>query len=312
MSSPNLVSATDLRRVTQGSYEQRMSRIHEAVISKLVDKFECESTDVKVLATFDEDVVAQVDGKVHRVRVQESDTGDVHVVSCVEEDVPVYNLDNAHEFVEAEVGLAVDQYLKGDITGAKVRIESVLPYVSSTPKGSEDTVLHTVESALSASRLWKRIYEQRKSQITKYVVNHLEAIEANRLEPKFSKLSDGLVEESDQSSYSDLVNEDLEYVLSRYESLRSNIQEAVDAAEDGLEKAKKSGSEVVDVYERFSEDLLNDLDRINNLNKRVLGKVTSVAGRGKLRDTLAEDLYTMEVAGRFITEVSTRLSEVAK
>lgn len=313
MESPNLVSASDLRRLTFGSYEQKIAQLRESILTGTAEISGVRVESLDLLATFEKRaVVSGPDNKFFAVTLETADDGDVHVVACAPEKVDVIDSTRMGAFIEAEVGAAVDAWFKGDVSAAVARISSVMPYVASTTEGDEKQALASLASHTEAVyRPWRRMFESRKTHIHRFVVNHFARLESTKLAAKYRKLYDGSLAESTLDGYESIVENDLAIVQNRYKLLAAETSAAVDRAAGPLEKAKGTSNDTIQLYSGFAEDLILDLAGVERLAERVSTRVSSISGRGRLRDLLAEALHQYEVASRFVVEVAERLSQAA-
>lgn len=308
--SENLVSASDLRRITHGSYEFKISQLHEDLRETIAERIGASPEDIESVATYEDHVVVRHEKSFYNVKLESSDTGERYVTLCTEEPIAVYDDSTVGTFVENEVDAAVTAYLNGDVSGALRRIAEIVPLVPSTESGSQDRAISTVECVLDRPRVWKSVLESRKNSIHRFLVNRLEDLENEKLVPKFSSLYQGNLEESELSVYAEVVNTDLDYVTQRYAKLETTLAEGIASAEPGVSKARGKGGDVVELYEKFATDLLDDVQSVNKFVSRVLPKMTAINYRGKLRDTLVERLHSYEIAGCFVTQVANRLAQM--
>lgn len=309
----NLVSASDLRRLTFGSYEQKIVQLKDSILAGVSEQIKVDAAKLSLIATFpDRAVVEGPNSSFYNVKLESSDDGSVHVVGVEKEKVEVIEPSRMGQWIESEVERAVDAWMKGDVSRARETLEGVLPHVPSTSEGDEAQVLVTVESKLSTPyRPWRRLYEERKSNIHRFVVNHFEALEATKLAPKYRKLYDGSIHESKLGGYEEIVENDLAIVMARYLKLSVDTTAAVDRARATAQKVAGSGDSSIQLYSGFAEDLVHDLAGVVRLAERATTRVGSVSGRGRLRDALAENLHQYEVASRFVVEVADRLTKAA-
>jgi hypothetical protein len=131
------------------------------------------------------------------------------------------------------------------------------------------------------------------------------------LRAKFRKLYDGSVEEAKIPGFGALVNQDLQAVALKVDGLYEATLGAFEASYAALLNAQ-SGSDssgVLDLYEGFALDLIEDLERVQTQAKIAMDRVTTVPSQGKLRDLLAEGIAPYEVASRFVINVANRLSK---
>lgn len=305
--SSKLVTAAELRRLMQGSYEQRIGKIAEAVRAHFTQMLG-EARPIEIIATLDKAAVVLSEGTFHRVTISESDHGTPRVVEVAPMDVEVYDESNIQEFVAKEATEVVDLFLKGSIKAALLRLEDLAPMVHANPARDETKVVESVATALQAPRHWKRVFEERGSHIKRFLLEDLTELDAGRLRPKFSQLYDGTIGSEKLNGYADLVEEDLEIVMERFEAVRAAVDAAHESAHGRLHEGG-SMEAVGQMYAGFAADLIDDLGSLHTLGSRAVFETSDVAARARLRDLLAESLHSREVAGRFVVVVADRLTE---
>lgn len=305
--SRKLVTAAELRRLMQGSYEQKIGEISEAVRAHFVRMHGAERP-VEIVATHAKTVVVLAEGAFHKVTIAESAHGTPRITEVAPMDVEVYDESNVQDFVAKEATEIVDLFLKGSLKAAWARLEDLAPMVHAHPPRDQGKVVEAVAVATQAPRHWKRVFEERGSNIKRYLLDDLGELNERRLRPKFTQLYDGTIGSEKLSGYADLVEEDLEIVIERLEAVRAEVDAAHEAAQGCLYEGSSS-DEVGRMYEGFAVDLIDDLRSLHEMGSRAAFETNDVAARARLRDLLAESLHSREVAGRFVVAVAGRLTE---
>lgn len=304
LSDPTKVlPASEARRLTQGSYEYLIQRIADAVGLA----FE----GATVIASYPEYVVVESGGKFFKASLEEADSGKLEVTERTEIEVDIRDRDKLDEYVQDEVRAIVDLWCSGAADKAKARLEAVAPMIVGRPFRDEGGLLESVETALTFERPWKRAFAEREDQIQAFLGSDLDEVRSGLLRPKFGKLYDGSVEEAKFPDFEGLVKQDLQAVIERVDTLFEATQEAFEESFDALVTAQGGSDEsgVLDLYEGFALDLIEDLERVQNQAKIASERINTIPGQGKLRDVLAEGIAPYEVASRFVINVANRLSK---
>jgi hypothetical protein len=304
LQDPNkVVPASELRRLTQGSFEHKIELIREAIEDANPDQA------VTIVATYpDKAVVAMGDGFL-KVAFEESDSGNLVITSSDPLNVDVRDRDGLDDFVEQEARGVVDLWLSGNAESALERLRRLAPQIKVAPERDEAKLLARVESVLEADRPWKRAYQDRQEQISQVLGSDLQE---DRLRPKFRKLYDGSITGAKLKGYADLVSEDLGIVVGRLDQITESAKTAFDGSYDSLTHAQSNEDDaegVFDLYEGFAVDLIEDLEQLRKQTMTSLQRIKDVGCQGKLRDVLAEGIAPYEVASRFVVKVATLLNE---
>lgn len=304
LSDPTKVlPASEARRLTQGSYESK--------IQQIADLVESAYKGASIIATFTDHVVLEAEGQFLKVTVEESESGKLTLTERSDIKVDVRDRDSLDGYVQEEIRTVIDLWLSGAAEKAKSRLEAVASMVTANPIRDESGLIESVESVLGAEHPWKRAYAEREEQIHTFLGSDLEEVQEAALKPKFRKLYDGSMEESKLAEFEALAKQDLAEVLQRIEALGESTQAAFESSFEALVNAQSGsdGSGVLDLYEGFALDLIEDLERVQNQAKIASERITTVPGQGKLRDVLAEGVAPYEVASRFVSNVANRLSQ---
>jgi len=297
-----LVPASELRRISTGSYEEKIEAVRGVVVDHLREVLG--TSEVKVVATHSDHVVAHAGGCFHRVDLKTSDKGATRVVDVGALQVETY--EEPTKFATKEAERVVDLFFHGAVDQAQEKLVGIIPLVITDQKRDEDQRVEGVEELIGADRPWRTLFEERSAQLKEFILDELEVLEAHRPQPKYRALYEGSIDESKLGSYADLVEEDLEIMLDRIEAVRETTLTAFKRARPAL---RESGDdEVFPMYEQFAVDLIDDLGTVHEAGSRAAFEIEDVGCRGKLRDRLAESIHNYEVASRFVVAVAQRLT----
>lgn len=138
----NLVSAVDLRRLTMGSYEQKIVATRNAITEGAAKHLRVSADKLQIVATYEDQAVVLTGGAFWRLKLEKSDDGQVHVTDSVQETVQAYGLDNvgAFQFAEDAAEAVVDAFLAGRVPEAKERLGQL---VRVAPLSTGLSLLHT-------------------------------------------------------------------------------------------------------------------------------------------------------------------------
>lgn len=305
--SKKLVPGSELRRLMQGSLEERVSQIGDAVQSHFHEMNS--DSDAEIVATHSDAAVVFSEGMFHRAKYEVSDNGNVRVVEVEPLQVETFEENEAHKLLYKEAREVVDLFINGATPVAKARLQDLALQAASVSQPDDKRSLETVESLLKMDRAWKSLYEQRGKAIRKFIMDDLEELDRERLQPKFRQLYEGQISDEKLFGYASLVEEDLEIVLDRAEAVHDAARTAFESVSGTL---RKLDNDIIPMYEEFATDLLDDLQTIHKAASKAVFETNDVAVRGRLRDTIAEALHPYEVASRFVVEVANRLTEAQK
>lgn len=309
LSDEKLLTDSEFRRLRDGSYEDRIGRIREIVVSSASDHF-VEGVTPEVVATYSNRAVVISEGQFFDVQVETSNAGEYRVVGVKPLEVEAYDQSDLGKYVQKEASRAVELFLRGSTESAVEHMLSIVPYVGKETKGTELS-LEALECVLNKETLWKELLVSKRSEITQIIESALgELEECSNVEPKFRTLHECYDQEK-LEGYASLVNEDTEAVFSSIESLLEDSSEALEVTKQALE-----GEDVTGPLEQFSlffEALVDDLKTVHRLAEacRVcMGEDVSALSR--LHDLLIERLRPYDIGTRFAVAVAQQLSSEAK
>jgi len=298
----------EVKKLTEGSYEHLISQI-EGLVQQHSVKLFGKKTESRVLGTFSTYAVAlSEDGDVIRIRYGRNDEGSLQIEGFSSVDIKSYSQANLKEFVSGEVKTAVAEWMEGRVEQAQKRIAAISHLVDGNTMDDSKMVESFIVS-LKALRPWKSIYGERKQRIRESAgLRPGQLVEAADA-PKFRLLYNGsIVEAKELDRYKDLVVTDLASVATRV----GGLLEQVEAAYDNLCSVVRSEDlqdESIRMLSTLSEDLISDLRRLHDVLVAAPSQLSKPDCLGKLHDAVVEELNDYQVAGRFVTTMSTRLRE---
>ena len=304
------VPTEEMLRLTRGSYESLISSLDEAVQAQAESLFGSK-VETHVLGTFPGYalVAAADDGRCLRVKYEQASGGGIHIVQTESIDVPSYDEENLDEFLQTESEKVLDLFRKGSVEEAEDRLRSLVTFTGKWTGPKADLTESWFE-ALHRGRPWLRLYEARKDRIHRALWDNLKALEDSRLRPKFQRLYDGSSIKEDLAGYRDLVVDEFGTLNTRINELKQKIQGAYAAIRVTTPRMEEAGEgDMMTTFTAFAEDLLEDLSRINTIATEAPEQVNRLDLLGRLYDQTVERFYKMEVAGGFISQMATRLSE---
>jgi hypothetical protein len=305
-----LIPASEIKRLSEGSYEQLISRLEEAV-AKDSKRIFGSVQETELISTFPgHAIVLGENGDFRQIRFESAQDGNLAITAIQEVAVPHFTKNNLNEFVEREASLVVDSFMRGGLTEAWSRLRGIIPYVEGDRKYSEEKLLSVMMESVRASRPWKTLFEEKQSEIKRVLWEDLAELDQNRLRAKFIKIYDGDLIEDNREGYKGLVESDLNYLSKRARALLCMIESAEQTVRPVLKSLKESGKDdILTTFGAFTEDLIDDLGRICDIVDSRCSNLHTISNLGKLYDTLAEELYIYEVAGLFIDKTARRLTE---
>jgi len=311
MKQDSFIVTEELIRATEGSFEQRIALVSEALQEHSEAVFGSE-VRAHVLATFEDSVlVVTSTGGCHRVRLDESN-GVIEFGTAVPVSAKLFAAKDMGAFVKNEATDVVDRFLRGDEEDARRGIQGLIAVVEGKPGPTEDELITAILSTFSEPRPWKRIYESKDDKIKRFVLNELVAIDENTLRPKFRKLHDGSMDSHKVGAFRDLVESDTGDAIERFIRLADSTKGCFEAARSVLGTSTDLDEEIVEVFSFLAEDLTLDLCNIRRMLSGAHTELNRVDCLGKLHDALAESFYAYEVASCFVAKVSNGLRDTAE
>ena len=302
--SSKLISASELRRLTVGSLEQRIAFTTEAVRAHF------DNDQAVIVATQPDQVVVSIGEDFYKVVIQESESGSLIITESALIEVEVFDKANVRPFVVREAKAVVDLFLRGAREAAVDRLMglgSVIHLDTGYDVLESDEALHEVEEALNTDRMWMAIYQQRRDFIRSFIGAKVAELEEAMLRPKFEKLYDDEAIRSGSEEHFDEIDEGLTRVLDRLLEVRDTVVAASNRVRVPL--SEPDADNTLLMFEGFATDLIHDLGTLHEIGSRAMSAAPSARVRGKLHDLLANGLCSREIACGFVVAVADRLIE---
>lgn len=311
ITSDAFIPVEELRKVTEGSFEQQISRLEQALSEEKVFGEE----PFKIVGTYPTHVVALSEsGTCLRLRYEAAANGKLLVTGKEPVEISVYNPSTMESFLHKEALKVVESFLYGQTEAAKERLRGIAPFVGHQAALTDDQVVEALLVGLEGDRPWRTFFRGRTEEINK-VISEADTVDLakGRLESKFIKLYDASMEESELEGFRSLVLADLSYMKDRVRSLADLVSQATDAAtivqEGMVEEADRA---VLTTFGAFGEDLLDNLRGLARIVGDAPSHLKRVDHLGRLYDVVVESVNEMEIAGRFVTRMAERLSAATK
>jgi hypothetical protein len=307
LSNERLLTDSEFRRLREGSYEDKVARIRDAVLAQASEHF-VEGVDIEVLSTYPDRVVLSAAGQFYEAKLETTNLGEYRLVGVEPAGVESYDADSLSQYVQKEASVAVDLFLKGSQKQALEHMFSMVPYVDSESAVTPDMRISAVAAELDKASSWKSTLEQRFGEMSGLAQELLgESLQLEEQEPKFRMLHEGADREK-LNTYASLVSEDLDTVLARMESLWEDASEAREIANSAV--VLEDSPEVLSVYSSFVSDLVDDLQALGVVTDSARVQIENrVEAQAKLHDMLIERLRPYEMGTRFAVAVAQRLDE---
>lgn len=308
---PRFIPTEEIKLLTRGSFEHLVSKLDDLIRENSEVVFGAK-TETHLLGTFPGyAIVASAEGDCARVKYEQVGTK-VRIAGVEKVEVPSYDEKGLSGFLKTEAEKVLDLFNAGSITEASARLRGLLALSGKVEESvvSQESAAEAWISALNRARPWERLYEARKEKIHRSIWAEMKQLEQDRLRPKFRKLYDGSIQESDLESYRDLVVENIETVRTRTEALISRLRASYEGIRLASSRIDSLDSEDgLTNFTAFSEDLVESLDKINTIATESPLHVSRVDLLGRLHDKMTERLFSMEVTGLFVSQMATRLSD---
>jgi hypothetical protein len=306
------VPREEILKLTSNSFEARTVRIEGALKEEKKRLFE--GAEPQLLGTFEGHAVVLTDaGKMFKVYVSESVTGSVHLMKAEPIQAPVYPREAMPTFLRKEARAITDLFLKGLVSEANRRAALLVKLVDENTVYDDQKIVDPLITSVVSSRAWKQALEQKEEAELKQLLGEsFDKIEANKLQPKFSKLYDGSLSSPDLEQYRGLVNEDVGHLMGRLEAVHKQALNSIGILREFSETVNDSQRETVAAFVSFVEDLAEDTRQVKKTLSEVLQGVEGLGALGRLFDTLAEELLRYEIAGSFAVQMTTRLAQASR
>lgn len=267
MSSLGIVSASELNRLTSGSYERQRHLIEVLLAFNAEKLFGVKDKAIEILASYDTRVVVQTEGRIYSVAVEQGPRG---LGLGKSEELYVKRV-TTHQIAKDLAFGVVDALLTQQMDEAVSLSEQLL---SVLPEAQEllayEQVPDQVNGLLGRNASWKQSLSANGAKTEEVLTK-----------PKFGKLYDGSMSRSDSSEFADLVKAELGEQTSELD----NLWQEVSALADVLRLNDKPT-----IWIGLSEDFLADLGQVREVLSSVDSQVYDAPVVGRISDEVAMSL----------------------
>ena len=295
---PRFFPTEAVRHLTRGSFERLISKLEEAL--EEYPMFEGSSS--YVLGTFSGlAIVASDEGACARIKYE--DKGDfIEILGHELVELKSYDTNEVSQFLEDESRKILDLWRKGNLTEATQRLRSLVEISDNVKRVDESDLMKSWVQLLTQDRPWTRLLDEKRSEIE----GALEETTRIGLHRKFHRLYDGSIPEKDLEPYRGLVTSDLGDLKESLNTLLIDTKNASEAANIQANKFEDGGA--VAALFSFSEDLLEDLARIDRIASEATKHVSGVANLSQLHDLMESRLTDAKIAQNFVDTLAKSLS----
>jgi hypothetical protein len=293
-----------LKQLTQGSHEYVISKVKRAVEEARGRLFEAAP---EIVATFARHAIIEVDGRYHRVTLEQGKDGSFSAVLTEPLEIEAIGPNDVGDFLRAKAGAVAENLINGRPAAAEDAIRDLLSHVQPRNPSEDEAVADAFVQRVRSPRPWKTVLENSSTLVDKMVPAHDRWAD---IEPKFEQLRDPkrLGEKADQ--YRDLVRSSIKEALSSLDRLAQDLAKAMPNLPVAIEKANQhDAGEVVESFESFVQDLAEDLDSIRGVVGSALRDMQETRGLAVIHDALAEEYATVQLATRFVERVLAKFVE---
>jgi hypothetical protein len=295
---PRFFPTEAVRHLTRGSFERLIAKLEEA----LQDYPLFEGASSYVLGTFSgHAIVASDEGACARVKYE--DLGDtIEVLEHELVELKSYDTSEVSEFLEDESRKVLDLWTRGRLTEATERLRSLVEVSDKVEPVSESDLMQSWLQTLTQDRPWTTLLDEKRGEIEGALA------ETTRigLHRKFHRLYDGSTSKKDLEPYRGLVTSDLGDLKESLTTLIRNTQNASETA--SAQAARFEAGNAVSALVAFSEDLLEDLARIDRIASEATKHVSDVANLSQLHDLIEARLTDAQIATDFVDTLAKSLS----
>lgn len=312
MTTGRFIPTSEIRRLSEGSYEHIVFQVDHLVKENVVRLFGGEMA-CELVGTFPTSaLVLSEDGQLVRVKFERAENGVLKLVSHGPEKVSVFTASTVEEFARKEIRRAVQAWREGRVEEAQRIIAEVAPYVDARPVREDHKIVESLIVAYRAPRPWKQLHQKRGGRIRGTLGDAaILELQESSPRPKFGPLHDGSLQESERLGYSDLLYTDFEYLRSRVESLRDLVEESYEPLGRVVRSEEFKDEEAITTFAIFTEDLISDLRRLHQVVADAPKQIMKIESLARLYDAIVEGWSEYEIAGKFVETMSKRLQEAA-
>jgi len=294
-----MFEAKELQKLVENSYEDLMTKVDNA-IAESEDVF---GKDATLLATYpNRAIVINENGKVFAVDYVVGH-GHVKFGNKKELSVPTINQDNIAK-------KAVDSFFDGN------SLAEGLKGLASSSFVKQPTPLEEVSTKLdilfSGGMLWRGFVKDNPSQMAQFAFDPKFGTPKIEVEAKFDQLYDGMTEDEELEANREEVVASLTKVSERLNKLFAKVRESYKAYKNNLPSDKtEDESAVLKHFESFSEDYIEDLERVFEFVSESVQDSESncVACLAFVHDEVAKRVTELELGERLIRKVSTEFAQ---
>jgi hypothetical protein len=306
------IPAIELGRVTEGSYEQLISKLQEE-LSASSERLFGKKCSIELISTFPGYAIAMAeDGGSVRVKFEKTNDGYPKIVSHEPYDLRNFVKDPT-AYLEETSRKIVDALFEGDSNKASALTMEMLPLVEEKETLVPSDLVDVVSARFDQICAWKKAYEENLSAIHATVGADLGLVEQGRVEPKFRKLYDGSIPVEERTNYEELVNSDLISITERYEEVYKRINSVVHGmpkatiASERFSQFATSSNDNERALAGFALDLEEDVKQIVKVLREVRSATSDVSSCGNIHDIAARALYRYDIAARYIEIATNKL-----
>ena len=297
-SSGKMIEASVMQKLSEGSYEQRMT----AICVALEEKSETFGGSVAVVATFPSKVVVMNENGIfysvgynidNSERVNFDDIDEMSVPLITEKDVRRNAVNSFFEsddsLKEAVAGMMRDLFVKG-----------------SAPKTSLEKITESMSLLFESGNMWRRYVDDNRPVLAQIAFDPSLGSPRIETKPCFENILDGSMEGDMEG-----VREEVGSALSKLEGRLTRLYENTADSIENYEKVAsgerdQEADQLLGRFEEFSSDYLDYLGKVGGFVSESISKNSSgcVACGALVHDEVAKRVVDLELGGRLIRKIS--------
>lgn len=307
------VPVQEIRQLTAGSYETRISQLQKAVHKESKRLFGASGLKVEILATFEDRCVAVASNGKFVNAAYKMVEGAAVLVAHESITIPLVAEADVPAFLESEAKRAVDAWLVGNKSESTSLLTALARCMPSKPAVEEKKVVEALQVELSTARPWQGVLKERSARIRSLVgAEALAALESAKLSEKYRHLAAGSIEEDKIEGFRGLVESDFGYLKDRVSRLCDLVDASLASSIPVLASRDLKEEESMRGFRSFAEDLLADTRRMLQIVSETTKTVRDVRNLGTIYDAIVSKHHDLEVAGTFVHEMAGRIVAEAK
>lgn len=295
-----------------GSYEELVADVNFALQANKAQFVERADTDISVLATFTDHFIAlSSDGDLFKIKMESGNNG-VSLTLLEKIEAPVIDRRNSSKYSSDYLTHAIKALTSGNLSESVSAIENFMAVKEHFPVSSNQEIANQiVESIVKVNnRYWRTVLSNNREEIVSNISQYIESINSNGFNVKYTALYDGTIPEEKFEEHREVVVSDLSIISDKLENIHTQAEAAFYPFVEILSESEipEEEQEVIENFVSFSEDFISEMEELREHVADMLSDAKCVMCLGQVYDAVAENLKDLEIASKFILNMTNSLS----